>query len=161
MEVGGLMDERRRYDRRTGVALLCLVAGTNVIPWMELLLGQTTTAELLTPSEIRVALGTCVLAFFFLLGAWLSGRRNPIPAKPWIRRPRTAGLRFAIAAAVGNVALAGVILWLGSRRVHGLPAELPIFAAVWYLVIFPLQGIAGFSLGRAGRMPGRRREPGP
>ena len=151
------MDERRRHDRRTGAALLCLVAATNVIPWMELLLGQTTTAELLTPSEIRISLGTCVLAFLILLGAWFSGRRNPIPARPWIRRPRTAGLRFSIAAAVGNLALAGAIRWLGSQRAYGFPAELSVFAGVWYLVILPLQAIAGFSLGRAGRMPGRRR----
>jgi hypothetical protein len=155
------MDERRSYDRRTGAALLCLVAATNVIPWMELLLGQTTTAELLTPSEIRISLGTCVLALLILLGAWLSGRRNPIPARPWIRRPRTAGLCFSIAAAVGNLALAGAIRWLGSRRAYGLPAELSVFAGVWYLVILPLQAIAGFSLGRAGRMPGRRRDSGP
>lgn len=156
------MQERRQYDRRTGVALLCLVAATNVVPWMELLLGQTANAELLTPSEIRVALGTCFVALLVLLVAWFFGRRSPIPARPWISRPRTSGLRYSIAASAGNLALAGVIRWLGARHVFGLPADLPIFAAVWYLVILPLQAIAGFSLGRSGRMPGRRREaPGP
>jgi len=155
------MEERRRYDRRTGAALLCLVAATNVIPWMELLLGQTATSELLAPSEIRAALGTCLLALLFLLGAWFSGRRNPIPERPWISRPRTAGLRFSVAAAAGNLALAALVRWLGWRRIFGLPADLPIFAAVWYLVILPLQVVAGFSLGRAGRVPGRRREPSP
>ena len=154
------MAERRLSDRRTGPALLCPLAATNVLQWMELLLGQTTTAELLTPSEIRISLGTCVLALLILLGAWFSGRRNPIPARPWIRRPRTAGLRFTIAAAVGNLALAVAIRWLGLRRAYGLPAELLVFAGVWYLVILPLQAIAGVSLGRAGRLPGRRRESG-
>jgi hypothetical protein len=161
MEVGGLMPERRRYDRRTGVALLSLVAATNVIPWMELLLGETVTAELLAPSEIRVAAGTNVLALGFLLGAWLSGRRNPIPARPWIARPRTAGLWFSIAAAAVNVALAGLIRWIGARHAPGFPQELTIFVISWYLVVLPLEVAAGFSLGRAGRMPGRRREPPP
>lgn len=153
------MPDRRRRDRRTGAALLSLVAATNVLPWMELLLGQTATAELLTPAEIRIALGTCVLALFLLLGAWISGRRSLIPARPWISQPRTAGLRFSIAAAAGNLAIASLFRWLGSRSLSGVPESLPIFAAVWYLLILPLQVFAGFHLGRACRMPGRRSEP--
>jgi hypothetical protein len=148
--------ERRRYDRRTGVALLSLVAATNVIPWMELLLGGTETAELLDPSEIRIAVGTCFLALLFLLGAWFWGRRRPIPARPRLRNPRGAGLRLSIAAAAGNLALTGAIRWIGARRAMGLPAELPLFAAAWYLVILPFQIAAGLNLGRAGQMPGRR-----
>src|SRR6266536_2754380 len=101
MEVGGLMPERRRYDRRTGVAFLSLVAATNVIPWMELLLGETATSEVLAPAEIRVALGTCFLTLILLLAAWFSGRRGPVPERAWIRDPRRAGLRFSIAAAAG------------------------------------------------------------
>ena len=147
---------RRQYDRRTGVALLSGVAATNVIPWMELLLGQTVTAELLATSEIRLAAGTCVLALVFLLGAWFSGRRRPIPARPWIEQPRLAGMLFSVAAAALNLALAGLIRVLGARAA-GLPTELPIFVLVWYLVVLPLEVVAGFSLGRAGRMPGRRR----
>jgi hypothetical protein len=161
MEVGGLMDERRRYDRRTGVALLSLVAATNVIPWMELLLGKTLTAELLAPSEIRVAIGTCVLALIFLLGAWFSGRNNPVPARPWIKRPRDAGLGFSMAATALNIALAGLVRWLGAGRAFGFPSELPIFVIGWYLVVLPLEVAAGLSLGRAGRIPGRRQPPGP
>ncbi|HSP94982.1 MAG TPA: hypothetical protein VLU06_10555 [Thermoanaerobaculia bacterium] len=155
-----MMQERRRYDRRTGVALLSLVAATNVIPWMELLLGETVTAELLARSEIRVAVGTCVLALFLLLGAWFSGRHSPLPARPWIGRPRTAGLRFAIAAAAVNIALAGLIRWLGAGHAARFPSELPIFVIGWYLVVLPLEVVAGLSLGRAGRMPGRRQPPG-
>ena len=152
------MQPGRRFDRRTGVAFLSLVAATNVIPWMELLLGQTATAELLAPSEIRVAIGTCVLALVFLLFAWFSGRRNPVPENAWITEPRRAGLRFSLAASAGNLILAGVVRWFGSRRSLEFPQELPIFACVWYLVILPVGLVAGFSLGRAGRMPGRRRE---
>jgi hypothetical protein len=138
--------------------MLSLVAATNVIPWMELLLGQTATAELLAPSEIRVAIGTCVLALVFLLFAWFSGRRNPVPERAWIKEPRRDGLRFSLAAAAGNLILAGVIRWIGAARLLDFPLELPIFACVWYLVILPAGLVAGFSLGRAGRMPGRRRE---
>jgi hypothetical protein len=155
----GEMVNRKRYDRRTGAAFLCLVAGTNVIPWMELLLGETSTSELLAPSEVRIAVGTSVLALFLLLGTWLSGRYNTIPEKPWIRRPRRAGLQFSIAAAAGNLLLAGIVRFLGSCILYEFPAELALFAAAWYLVVLPLGVLAAFSLGRAGRLPGRRKTP--
>jgi type VI protein secretion system component VasK len=146
------------HERRTGVAFLSLVAATNVIPWMELLLGQTAAEEPLAPSQIRAAIGTCVLALVFLLCAWFSGRRNPASEKARITEPRRAGLRFALAAAAGNLILAGVIRWFGARRSLDFPQELPIFACIWYLVILPTGLVAGFSLGRAGRMPWRRPE---
>jgi hypothetical protein len=149
--------DRRRHDRRTGVAFLSLVAATNVIPWMELLLERTATEELLAPSEIRIAIGTCFLALVLLLGSWFSGRRKPVPEKAWIRGPRRAGLRFSIAAAAGNLILAAALQWLSKRRAPELTAELPIFAAAWYLMILPASLVAGFSLGRAGQTPGRRK----
>jgi len=152
------MPPDRQHERRTGVAFLSLVAATNVIPWMELLLGQTAAADPIAPSEFRIAIGTCALALVFLLCAWFLGRRNPALENAWIREPRRAGLRFALAAAAGNLILAGAIRWLGVRRSLDIPRELPIFAGVWYLVILPIGLVAGFSLGRAGRMPGRRRE---
>jgi hypothetical protein len=149
-----------RHDRRTGVAFLSLVAATNVIPWMELLLGQTAGGEPIAPSQFRIAIGTCVLALVFLLCAWFFGRRNPASEKAWITEPRREGLRFALAAAAGNLLLAGVIRWFGARRPLDFGQELPIFASVWYLVILPIGLVAGFSLGRAGRMPERRQEGG-
>ena len=146
------------HDRRTGVAFLSLVAATNVVPWMELLLRQTAAAEPVAPLEVRIAIGTCVLALVFLLCAWFFGRRNAATENEWITEPRRAGLRFALAAAAGNLILAGAIRWLGVRRSLEVPLELPIFAGVWYLVILPIGLVAGFSLGRAGRVPGRPRE---
>jgi hypothetical protein len=150
-------EERRRYDRRTGVAFLSLVAATNVIPWMEHLLGQTAAADPLAPPEIRIAVGSCLLALLILLAAWFYGRRRPVPPKPWVRNPRRAGLLFSIAAAAGNLVLAAMVLRLGAGR---SPAELPLFAAAWYVIILPLEVAAGLALGRAGQMPGRRQPPG-
>ena len=149
-------EDRRRYDRRTGAALLVLISATNVVPWMELLLGQTTTSELLAASEIRLAIGTCLLALLLILAVWLFGRRGAIPEIPLVRQPRTVGLLFSAAAAAGNILLAAAIRTGGFRTIPAL-AELPVFASFWYLVILPLEAVAGFALGRAGRMPGRRR----
>src|SRR6266542_5969193 len=80
MELGGLMQERRRYDRRTGVALLSLVAATNVIPWMELLLGETVTAELLAPSRFGWRRGR---TWWRSGSSWARGSRvGAIPSRP-------------------------------------------------------------------------------
>ncbi|HKA35335.1 MAG TPA: hypothetical protein VKH43_00850 [Thermoanaerobaculia bacterium] len=153
--------ERKQYDRRTGTAFLSLVAATNVLPWMELLLGETATFEPLAASEVRVAVGTCLLAFLLLLGAWFSGRYRRIPETPRIRRPRRAGLQLSIAAAAANLILAGAIRYLGDSSLHGWPGRLAIVSAAWYLVVLPIEVAAGLALGRAGRMPGRRNEAVP
>jgi len=153
--------ERRQYDRRTGVAFLSLVAATNVLPWMELLMGETATFEPLARSEVRVAVGTSLLSLILLLGAWFSGRYRPIPERPWIERPRRAGLQLSIAAAAANLILAGALRYLGDSSLSGIPASLGVFSAAWYLVALPLELAAGVALGRAGRMPGRRRDAAP
>ncbi|HEV8117145.1 MAG TPA: hypothetical protein VGQ32_01400 [Thermoanaerobaculia bacterium] len=153
--------ERRQYDRRTGVAFLSLVAATSVLPWMELLMGETASFEPLAQSEIRVAVGTCLLALILLLGAWFSGRYRSIPESPRIERPRRAGLQLSIAAAAANLILAGAIRYLEGSSLFGMPASLAIFTGAWYLVVLPLELAAGVALGRAGRMPGRRKERAP
>ena len=155
------MQERRQYDRRTGVAMLSLVAATNVVPWMELLLGGTATAALLAPSEIRVAVGSCFLAVLLLLLTWFFGRRGPMPQRPRLERPRRVGTQLAVCAAGANLALAGAVLWLGAHRPIGVVAELPVFAALWYLVILPAEVFAAFALGRSGQDPGRRQAASP
>ena len=153
--------ERRQYDRRTGAAFLSLVAASNVLPWMELLLGETASFEPLAASEIRVAVGTCLVALVLLLGSWFSGRYRPVAEEPRIANPRRAGLQFSVAAAVANLLLAAAIRYLGARSLHALPASLAIFTVAWYLVLLPLEAAAGLALGRAGRMPGRRKDAVP
>ena len=55
---------------------------------------------------------------------------------------------------------ASVVLWLGAHRASGIATE-PAFAALWYLVILPVEIAAAFALGRAGQDPGRRRAESP
>jgi len=138
------------YIRRTGVAFLSLVMATNCLPWMELVTGRSITSELVSgPSEYGVPAATCFLAAVLVISAWLSGRRLPVPAQPRIRRPRDAGLVLAIVCAAINIALAGTLRWLGAHQALNLGTEIWMFALVWYLVVLPLQVVAGFCKGRA------------
>lgn len=145
------MKQPELYVRRTGVAFLSLAVLTSCIPWMELVGGQSMTSELVLPGESRVAFGTCFLAGLLVIVAWFSGRRRPVPANPRIARPRDLGLQLAVISSVLNLALAGVIRWLGPRQSLELPAELWLFAVVWYLLILPMQVLAAFCKGRASK----------
>ena len=136
-----------QHDRRTGVAFLSLVAATNVIPWMELLLGQTAAAEPVAPSEVRIAVAKRSRAESRLAWcAYLGGDK------------RAAAAKFAALAKSGADSPEGDEASFMAARSLDIPLELPIFAGVWYLVILPIGLVAGFSLGRAGRIPGRPRE---
>lgn len=138
------------HTRRTGLALLSLLVATNTLPWMEFVSGRSRTAELVSSrSEFAVAIGTCALAALLVLGAWLSGRRLPVPATPRISRPRAVGLKLAVLCAAINIILAGLIRWQGARHVLSLQSELWLFSVVWYLLLMPTQVVAAFCQGRA------------
>lgn len=151
LEVGGLMSETRLQTRRSGMTLLALVVTSNFVPWMELLVGTSATAELVNPTEYRVAVGSGFLAAVLILSAWLIGRRRPEPAAPRIARPRRTGLRLAALAVASNLLLTGAIHWLGTNPRFDPSTELAVFAAIWYLVMLPLEAVAAYCKGRASK----------
>ena len=140
---------RPLFAQRTGLIFLVLVVATNFIPWMELLAGETATAEFAVPAEFFVAFGACLLAPVAVFGAWLSGRRTLVPANPRVARPRLLGLRLAILSAMLNLALATVIMAIGVNWPIGPIGEMELFGAVWFLLVLPTQVLAGFCKGRA------------
>ncbi len=147
------MTDRDVYARRTGVAFLSLVLATNCISWIKLVeVSQSDSiADLMgTPAEFNVAVGTCFLAAVIVILAWFSGRRLTASWAPQVARPRDVGLILALAAAALNLALTGVIQWLGiNRSLENLRREAWLFAAVWYLLVLPTQTVAAYSKGRA------------
>jgi len=152
-----MADDRRRFDRRSGFAIIALAAATNFLPWMELALGLTATAETVGWREWWVGMGMCLLAGLMVAAMWLFGRRSRVPDKPRMPEPRRTGLQAALATCAVNCLLAGSIVYLGTREVGGPLAEFGTFAFLWCLVALPLQLTAAFALGRASaRGAGRR-----
>ncbi len=132
------------------MAFLSLVLATNCISWLKLVeVSQSEPMmELMgTPAQFNVAVGTCFLAAAIVFVAWLSGRRLTTPR---VARPRDVGLILALAASAFNLALTGVVQWLGiNRSLADLRRETWLFGAVWYLLVLPTQIVAAFCKGRA------------
>jgi hypothetical protein len=152
-----MADDRRRFDRRSGLTIMAFASATNFLPWMELALGLTQTAEPVGRREWGVGMGMCVLAGVLVAAMWLFGRRSREPEKPRMPDPRRTGLQAALATCAVNALLAGVVVFLGTREVGGPLGEFGTFAFLWCLVALPLQLTAAFALGRASvRSAGRR-----
>lgn len=129
--------------------LLSLAVVSNVLPWMELAIGQTVTLEPVGLRELAPGLGMCVLAALLVGAAWLVGRNRPLPAEPRLTDPRRAGLRTTLGACAVNGLLTAVILFLRTRETGGPIGEFGLFAFLWCLVSLPVQIAAAFALGRA------------
>jgi hypothetical protein len=151
------MAKRSGRDRRTGLALLVFGAASNFLPWMELITGQTTTAEPVTARDWGIALSMCALAAVVLCAAWLAGRRRPARGDTRIKNPRRTGLQATLATCSVNAILTAAILFLRTREVGGPLGEFGVLAFLWLLVSLPVQILAAFALGRTSvHSPGRR-----
>ncbi len=147
------MTERPFFARRTGAIFLGLVIATNFLPWMELLEGETATAEFVSAVDYWTPFVACFLAAVLVFVAWMAGRRSPVPANPRVLRPRLAGLRLVILSAGLNLILVGIIWWLGAMRSSNPAGELKTFAVVWCLLVLPTQILAAFLSGRSSYRP--------
>ncbi len=142
--------------RRTGIAFVSLALATNVVPWMELLTGESAAENLISPRDFFIPVGLCVLAAILVFAAWMSGRRRPIPAKPRVARPRILALRLHILAVVLNLGFAAWIMIRGAKLLAVSGGELGVLAAAWVLLVLSLQIVAAFIQGRVSQEAERR-----
>ncbi len=134
--------------RRTGLAFLCLIVATNLVPWMQL--AEAGIDSTLPPSAAESALVilSCLLAATLVIEAWLLARRQPVkPGQMSSKAARDAGLVLALLASGANLALAAIV----HRRAPGssFVAELKWFGPVWYGLVLPTGLVAAFFKGRA------------
>jgi len=152
----GLMEpgRGRGASRRSGAIFLALVSATNVVVWLEPIARSRVAGDLASSSEIRVGLLSCLLAVGLDMTAWVFGRR-PRAHGPENPKARRYGLQLSILSAALNLGLAAAILF---RAPHftGPGALLTMVAAVWYLVLLPLQIAAAYWSGRGTLLERRR-----
>jgi phosphoglycerol transferase MdoB-like AlkP superfamily enzyme len=151
-----MMEKKSFLRRRTGVAFLSLALATNLIPWMELLTGESAAEDLISPGDFLLPVGLCLLAAILVFAAWMSGRHRPIPEKPRFARPRILALRLQIVSMILNLSFAAWIMTRGANLLAVSERELILLAVAWVLLALPLQIAAAFIQGRVSQEAERR-----
>ena len=151
------MREKKPFlRRRTGIAFLSLALATNLIPWMELLTGESAAEDLISPGDFLLPVGLCLLAAILVFAAWMSGRHRAIPEKPRFARPRILALRLQIVSMILNLSFAAWIMTRGANLLAVSERELILLAVAWVLLALPLQIAAAFIQGRVSQEAERR-----
>lgn len=134
--------------QRTGWVILVLMVATNFLPWMEPLVGETASAELVAPLKLRLSLGACLLAAALVMGTWFAGRHSSSPLPRPIARPRPLGFRLALAAAAVNIGLGLAISALGPELSLGPWPLARAVGVTWFVLVLPAEVLASYFTGR-------------
>jgi hypothetical protein len=150
------MEKIVRMPQRTGWVILVLMAATNSLPWMEPLIGETLSADLVEPASLRTSIGACILGAALVAITWLAGRHATSPLPLSIARPRLLGFRLALASAGVNILMGCALASNGSAAPLG-PMRLGLFVGiVWFVTVLPVEVAAAYLTGR-----GSARRPAP
>ena len=134
--------------QRTGWVILVLMAATNFLPWMEPLIGETLSADLVAPASLRTSIGACLLGAALVAITWLAGRHATSPLPRSVTRPRLLGFRLALASAGLNILIGCALASRGSDSVIG-PLRLGLLGGVlWFVAILPAEVVAAYLTGR-------------
>jgi hypothetical protein len=137
-----------RGPQRTGWVILVLLAATNFLPWMEPLIGETLSADLVAPASLQTSIGACLLGAALVAIAWLAGRHATSPLPPAVARPRLFGFRLALAAAAVNILIGSALASFGSDLAVG-PVRLGLAGGiVWFIAVLPAEVLAAYLTGR-------------
>jgi hypothetical protein len=142
------MNTNGRIPQRTGWIILVLMAATNFLPWMEPLVGETLSEDLVAPASLRISIGACLLGAALVAFTWLAGRYATSALPRSVTRPRLLGFRIALLAAAVNILLGCALAYRGSTTVIG-PLRLGLAAGVlWFAAILPAEVVSAYLTGR-------------
>ncbi len=150
------METREYRPQRTGWVILVLMVATNFLPWMEPLVGETLSPDLVAPGKLRLSIGACLLGAALVAFTWLAGRHASAPLPGAITRPRLTGFRIALGAAAVNIAFGIAVAGLGSRSSVGLGQLGLVVGVLWFAFVLPAEVFASYLTGR-----GTVRRPAP
>jgi hypothetical protein len=146
--VDKLMNMPAKAPQRTGWVILVLMAATNFLPWMEPLIGETLSADLVAPGTLRTSVGACLLGAALVAITWLAGRHAMSPLPRSVVRPRLLGFRLALGSSALNIAIGCVLAYRGSETAVG-PFNLGLVGGVlWFAAILPAEVVAAYLTGR-------------
>jgi hypothetical protein len=124
------------------------MAATNFLPWMEPLIGETLSEDLVAPASLRISIGACLLGAALVAFTWLAGRYATSALPRSVTRPRLAGFRIALLAAAVNILFGCALASLGSAAAIG-PLTLGLAVGVlWFAAILPAEVVSAYLTGR-------------
>ncbi|PYQ36969.1 MAG: hypothetical protein DMF54_11385 [Acidobacteria bacterium] len=134
--------------QRTGWVILVLMTATNFLPWMEPLMGETLSFDLVAPARVRMSMGACLIAAALVAFTWLAGRHATTPLPRRIGRPRLLGFRIALVSAAVNVLLGSTVAAFGSHASFaGAPLGV-VVGVLWFALVLPAEVVSSYLTGR-------------
>ena len=150
------MDSNDYRPQRTGWVILVLMVATNFLPWMEPLVRETLSPDLVAAPRLRLSMGACLLGAALVAMTWLAGRHSSSPLPGAFSRPRPTGFRLALASAGLNILCGVVVAELGATAAAGRFTLDVVVGTVWFLLILPAEVLSSYLTGR-----GSVRRPAP
>ncbi|HZI65232.1 MAG TPA: hypothetical protein VFF17_01580 [Thermoanaerobaculia bacterium] len=150
------MDANTKQPRRTGWVILVLMAATNFLPWMEPLIRETLSAELVGAPRLRLSMGACLLGGALVAMCWLAGRHSSSPLPRALSRPRLIGFRIALGCAAMNIFCGAIVARYAASMPPGRWSLDVIIAVVWFVAVLPGEVLSSYLTGR-----GTVRRPAP
>jgi hypothetical protein len=145
--MGELM-QNPHTPQRTGWVILVLMTATNFLPWMEPLIGETLSFDLVAPARVRMSMGACLMGAALVAFTWLAGRHGTTALPRQVKRPRLLGFRLALASGAVNVLLGSAVATFGSNASIG-GARLGMFVGVlWFAFVLPAEVVSSYLTGR-------------
>jgi hypothetical protein len=150
------MEANANRPQRTGWVILVLMVATNFLPWMEPLVRETLSPDLVAAPRLRLSMGACLLGGALVAMTWLAGRHSSSPLPKALSRPRPTGFRLALACAAVNILSGIAVAQLASTpRAGGWTLDV-LVGIVWFVVVLPGEVLASYLTGR-----GSVRRPAP
>lgn len=142
------MDANSNQPQRTGWVILVLMVATNFLPWMEPLVRETLSSELVDAPRLRLSMGACLLGGALVAMTWLAGRHANSPLPRLFARPRLTGFRLALACAAVNI-LCGLIVAKFATSAGSGPWSLDVIVGtVWFVAVLPGEVLSSYLTGR-------------
>jgi hypothetical protein len=150
------MDSSSKQPQRTGWVILVLMVATNFLPWMEPLVSETLSSELVAAPKLRLSMGACLLGGALVAMTWLAGRHANSPLPRALSRPRLTGFRLALGCAGVNILSGLIVAKFAASAGSGRWSLDVIIGTVWFVAVLPAEVLSSYLTGRGSvRRPAR------
>jgi hypothetical protein len=150
------MDANASRPQRTGWVILVLMVATNFLPWMEPLVRETLSPDLVAAPRLRLSMGACLLGGALVAMTWLAGRHSSSPLPRALSRPRPTGFRLALACGGLNILCGVVVARFGAASAAGPRTLDMLVGTLWFVAVLPAEVLSSYLTGR-----GSVRHPAP